>query len=587
MEKVNALVVAPYHGLNELIKRVEKDYPDIAVEILTGNLDTAVEEIKRIGVSRYDVIISRGGTATAISQHVSIPVINVGISVYDFMRAIKLSKNFSGKTALVGFANITEIAEKVVGDFLPSEVDIFTIHNRSEIDTLYRTLISKGYRTVIGDVFACDSARDFNLNTILLTSGSESVIKAFEETRHICNNLYRYQVQIKLLQTALRHTEDKVIVLDTSGTVIYNTLTFSHINLDELLQLKDTIPEDSYQILPIQQIYYSIRKTVCKIMGDTFEMLFVNRISFRAGSDSYLQIHNAADANTNCATESAVYQTYLQEYQILAEKFNAYDLPVFICGASGTGKDMLAHIIHNTSRHSKNPMITLDCSAMADENREALSAFLSDITRGETPPTLYIKHFQSLSQSAQAFLSGIVSGLQASKIRVLISSSNTIQHLLQRNPVLEPFLSAFSSHQISIAPLEKRLDQLRELVAIRINEANLRYGKQVTSLTEDTLQQLSQFPWPGNIAQLCRVIDNLVLRAEGSTIFPEGTRQLLQEEESAYQPSNSFSGKQYTLEEAMCLYIKQVLNEENNNHTKAAARLGISRSTLWRKLGNT
>ena len=209
MGKIRVLSVVPYAGLNETIRKAAVEYPEIDVDVLDGNLDSAVEQIQKIGVSQYDAIISRGGTAAAISEHVSIPVIKIGISVYDFMRAIKLSENFSGKKAIVGFPSITQIATKIVDDFSLMDIGIFTIQKREEIDSLYDKLSAEGYRTIIGDVFAYDNVKDLSLNAVLLTSGYESVINAFEETVHLFNNLQYYQKQVKVLQKAFHQIEQK------------------------------------------------------------------------------------------------------------------------------------------------------------------------------------------------------------------------------------------------------------------------------------------------------------------------------------------------------------------------------------------
>ena len=130
MEKIKILAVAPYSGLNELISEVAGRYPELEVETLDGNLDIAVEQLSKVTISQYDAIISRGATASTIAKLVSIPVVDIGITVYDFMRAIKLAQNFSGKCAIVGFPSITEMAEKVIRDFTFSHAGIFTIHER-------------------------------------------------------------------------------------------------------------------------------------------------------------------------------------------------------------------------------------------------------------------------------------------------------------------------------------------------------------------------------------------------------------------------------------------------------------------------
>ena len=104
------LAVAPYEGMAEAIAAIAKERNDIELTVQTGDLSTGKNIAIELSHNNYDVIISRGGTAELIRSAVEIPVVEVSISVYDVLRAIKLAENYSGKFIIAGFSGITYYA---------------------------------------------------------------------------------------------------------------------------------------------------------------------------------------------------------------------------------------------------------------------------------------------------------------------------------------------------------------------------------------------------------------------------------------------------------------------------------------------
>ena len=93
-----------------LMQEQAKEYPDIELTVFVGDLQQGVELARRNFYNDYDVIISRGGTATKLRERLDLPVVEVPILPYDIMRAMKLAENVSSHYAIVGFPGITEPA---------------------------------------------------------------------------------------------------------------------------------------------------------------------------------------------------------------------------------------------------------------------------------------------------------------------------------------------------------------------------------------------------------------------------------------------------------------------------------------------
>ena len=104
------LGIAPYDGMRTAMEQAAQAYPNVELEVYTGDLEEGQAIVQRMAPNSYDCIISRGGTATLIRQVTDLPVVDIHISVYDVLRTMKLAENYTSLYAIVGFPSITEPA---------------------------------------------------------------------------------------------------------------------------------------------------------------------------------------------------------------------------------------------------------------------------------------------------------------------------------------------------------------------------------------------------------------------------------------------------------------------------------------------
>jgi DNA-binding NtrC family response regulator len=137
---------------------------------------------------------------------------------------------------------------------------------------------------------------------------------------------------------------------------------------------------------------------------------------------------------------------------------------------------------------------------------------------------------------------------------------------------------------IRIPPLRERVDELPSIAACYINEINQQFPTQVIGFDSDAIELLKAHDWPYNIDQLKQVVRELAINATNMYITAEDVRTLLSPRRAqAPRPSDGLDLTK-PLPEIMRDVISLVLKQENMNQTKAAKRLGISRSSIWRKL---
>jgi hypothetical protein len=128
---IKVLGVAPYKGLGDVLIDLAKEEKNITFQLEVGDLRSGVALAEQAEAEGMDIIMSRGGTAALIQQHVNIPVVDIPVSGYDLLRALTLIKDYHGKKAVVGFENITQ-GVRTIGDLYGIKIDIYTIQQEEE-----------------------------------------------------------------------------------------------------------------------------------------------------------------------------------------------------------------------------------------------------------------------------------------------------------------------------------------------------------------------------------------------------------------------------------------------------------------------
>ena len=113
---VRILAIAPYEAMKEALQQTAEAFPSIELDAYTGDLEEGVEIVRHIGTENYDAILSRGGTAELIRPVTDLPVVEIPVSVYDVLRTIKLSENYTDRFAVVGFPAVTKNAHILCND---------------------------------------------------------------------------------------------------------------------------------------------------------------------------------------------------------------------------------------------------------------------------------------------------------------------------------------------------------------------------------------------------------------------------------------------------------------------------------------
>ena len=217
------LGIAPYDGMRTAMEQAAQAYPNVELEVYTGDLEEGQAIVQRMAPNSYDCIISRGGTATLIRQVTDLPVVDIHISVYDVLRTMKLAENYTSLYAIVGFPSITEPAHTLCS-LLNFDLDILTVRSAEEVRHTLERLKQGGYRMVVCDMVTHTIAREMGFDAFLITSGIESLHSAIDQAVNISTWFGQLRQENLFLRSITQEQGGRVVVMEPDGSLFYNNM---------------------------------------------------------------------------------------------------------------------------------------------------------------------------------------------------------------------------------------------------------------------------------------------------------------------------------------------------------------------------
>ncbi len=284
------------------------------------------------------------------------------------------------------------------------------------------------------------------------------------------------------------------------------------------------------------------------------------------------------------------------------EKFSKVDSPVLIEGPSGTGKELVARLIHLKSKRASRPFIAVNCSAIPDDLIESeLFGYEKGAFTGaykEKPGMFELAHggtlfLDEISEAAPRFQAkvlrivedGFVQRLGSTKkrkvdVRIISATNKPLKKLAAEGKFREDLFYRLQVLVIEIPPLSERPQDILPLLDYYMERILREKRLERKKFSPEALSLLLSYSWPGNVRELKNLLEKALIMTEGEVINPEDLEPFLEE-----GPQGGIPG---TLKEAVELVERRRLKEElernNWNYTLTARPLGISRATLFNKI---
>ena len=289
----------------------------------------------------------------------------------------------------------------------------------------------------------------------------------------------------------------------------------------------------------------------------------------------------------------------MQRLLTMIKKVAVTDANVLITGENGTGKELIAKMIHRYSPRAAETLISVDMGAVTETLFESelfghvkgaftdAKADRSGKFEAADGGSLFLDEIGNLSYPLQAKL---LSALQTRHItrvgsnksisvdiRLISATNKNLFKSVKKGEFREDLLYRINTIHLEVPPLRERREDIPQLADFFLRRLARKYGKSDLKLGEKTLCKLESYAWPGNVRELEHAIEKAVILSDNQELQPNDFYMRTPDE-------TSFVVESFTLEEMEKILIEKALRKYDNNISAVAAELGISRPTLYSKI---
>ncbi len=290
----------------------------------------------------------------------------------------------------------------------------------------------------------------------------------------------------------------------------------------------------------------------------------------------------------------------------LIERVAPTDSTVLVRGETGSGKELVAKLLHARSARRQRPFVVVDCAALQEEllqselfghergaftGAERAKPGLFEVANGGT---IFLDEIGEVSQATQVKLLRVldtssfrhVGGTAEMHVdvRVIVATNRDLGLLVRQGLFREDLFYRLSTITIELPPLRERAGDVELLVAHALARLNERYGFD-RRVGEPALELLRRYPWPGNVRELLHVVESAAVLCDGE-ILPEHLPSALHSSLAGTSGKGAAATPERlpSLQELERAHIERVLGVTGGHRGRAAKLLGISERSLYRKI---
>ncbi len=628
-------------GPSRMARIVQQVIPDYHSRVQVEIVESTVSRLRDIGKeleSRQDVdiIICSGAAAEYLRRRITTTVLSIRMGEYDLIRALDLARARATKVGIVSFQHTHPELEAMAS--------LFTVDIRQATYTTLEgarqqihQLMDDGYRVVVGSSTAVEVAEAAGAQGVLALN-ADAVRRTLEDALAICRSRAQTLVQQQRLNAVLRNLNDGVIAVDADGLVQ---------SLNPRMASVLGIASENARERPLEQVLpgLDISAVLAGGEGEENRIIRVGSRTLAATITPIIENGKPDGAVVTCQEANAIQRAdrrirsqvrprqFTARYHFdqilgnapafrdlleLARRYAGTDSTVLITGESGTGKELLAQSLHNASPRQPGPFVAINCAAFPETLLESElfgyeeGAFTGSRKGGKSglietahTGTLFLDEIGDMPVSLQTRLLRVlqereVLRLGASEptpvdIRVIAATHCDLRSRIGDGRFREDLYYRLNILRLVVPPLRERPGDIPLLAGAILEKLPQRpdAGGAGQRLLQRLMPYLQQHQWPGNIRELENLVERAALSAQAlgedsgaaalHTLFPElfevlGAQALAPESAAPAQDLRSV-GKAREV-----AHVRQVLEACNGDLEEAARRLGISRTTLWRRL---
>ena len=294
----------------------------------------------------------------------------------------------------------------------------------------------------------------------------------------------------------------------------------------------------------------------------------------------------------------------------IVTEWAASDSTILVTGETGTGKDLLARMIKQASPRRKDAFVVVNCATIPDNLFESelfghvkgafsgANSTRKGLAQEADGGTLFLDEVGELPLEIQPQLLRFLETGEVRPIgqnrsirvdtRVIAATNRDLLAMIREGRFREDLYYRLNVLPLELPPLRERLDDVPVIAGHFLRRFARRFGRPIESISKKAILMLKAYEWPGNVRELENVVERAVMLCKGTELRPEHLfmpgSQPIEERAARATGAAEGVGDPISLAELERLHILAVLKGLGGNQKRASGVLGISKSTLWRKL---
>ncbi|MEW9673021.1 sigma 54-interacting transcriptional regulator [Ammoniphilus sp. 3BR4] len=623
-------------GYPEMTRMIQKiaDELGFAVTVVEGILLEAAQEVKNL-VSKggYEVVISRAGTAKTISELIDIPVVYSDTSDFDLLQAFIRAKEFGDKIGYLAYFekgfpfNLDKIQET-----LGFDVTIFPYEKWDDLIEQVKKAKTLGMDVLVGGgIRASEIIKNHGMRSMYITTSERTIKRTLIRASQLVQNRILIKEKAERLNAVINVSEEGILFLNKEGQIeSFNPAAEKMFGIKEYMVLgkkhHELMNRQLVQLLKHDKVYSGKGDFILENMVVTHEPVIVGDdqmgivITCREFSkiqqlESQIrrELHSKGLVARITLSDICHTSEKMSEVLKLANEYAKADSTVLVMGESGTGKELIAQGIHNASNRKDGPFVAVNCAALPESLLEselfgyADGAFTGAKKGGRAgvfelahDGTIFLDEIGEITPNIQARLLRVLQEKEVMRvggdriipvdIRIVAATNQKLWKLVKEGKFRADLYFRLGVLRLELPPLHQRREDLPTLVDHLL--ARIKSSLNWNDFSEKLQQFFMAYNWPGNVRQLENVVERLHLWLQHSKDEDAFIKDVLRETEDEQDSlvvlhnDDSLVIRYGTIDEIEKQVITHMLERFDNNRTLVAEKLGMSRTTLWKKLSN-
>ena len=576
-----------------------------------------------------EVVLCHGGTGNAILQEIGELAVPIARTDMDVIKALKRAAQLSQDIAFAAYEGEVHDVEEME-NLLNLRVHLVYYDSYATMRSGISEVFNRGVRVLVGGGVSSRCMEELGGKGFVIEPSLHSIRIAFMRARAIARRNRQEKIHIDDLTAIFKQVREGVICLDERrGVVAVNELAYRLLHLDRQAPLSQL--ERFYSILQLDAVLTDRQPRREELVHVDGEPLLVNTlpINMHGGNNGAIALFEdipslqkiSRKIGEKLYAKGFVAKTSLddlkgqarcmQQLKKTIRRFSKTDASIFIHGETGTGKELVAHALHMESDRADGPFVAVNVAALAPTLLESElfgyeEGAFTGARRGGRPGLFEMAHHGTLSldeigemgQEAQLRLLRVLESREVMRVggsrlipvnvRLVSASHRSLTELVAQGVFRADLYYRLTTLKLQVPPLRERTEDIPLIIQHLLSV----HGMDARVFSPEMVDQMKQYPWPGNIRELLATIESYLIMLERPQPDPRLFRRLLSENDFAinhqdgrfpsFDPSFDLKGN---LNKAKTWYIREAIRHCADDRRHAARLLGISYATLWRAVG--